>query len=129
MALIDCPECDQQISTFAAVCPKCGFPVCGGMAVPQALRRERGPSRWTDPGFWVIVVGLFVVIVLSIVILRQGGRAAESTTTVPVTTTEASTMIQGSGTTGDSATTETPWATGADVRGLGPTGRRLLAPV
>jgi len=36
-------------------------------------RREPGPSRWTDPGFWVIVVGLIVVIILSIVLLQHVG--------------------------------------------------------
>lgn len=27
MALIDCPECDRGVSSYATVCPGCGFPV------------------------------------------------------------------------------------------------------
>ena len=27
MALIDCPECDTQVSTNAAACPACAFPI------------------------------------------------------------------------------------------------------
>jgi hypothetical protein len=89
VALVDCPECGKQISTLAAACPHCGFPVSREVAESQAPGRERGPARWTDPGFWVIVVGLVVVIVLSIVLLRQAGREPEGNTTVPVTTTSA----------------------------------------
>jgi len=31
MTLIECPECDNQISDEAVMCPKCGFPIAGGM--------------------------------------------------------------------------------------------------
>jgi len=32
MSLIDCPECNNQISDKAVMCPKCGFPMaCGRM--------------------------------------------------------------------------------------------------
>lgn len=27
MALINCPECNNKISTFAEVCPNCGYPI------------------------------------------------------------------------------------------------------
>lgn len=32
MALITCPECQQQISDQATVCPKCGFPLTAGVS-------------------------------------------------------------------------------------------------
>lgn len=34
MALIDCPECNSQMSDKAAACPKCGSPPPGGSAAP-----------------------------------------------------------------------------------------------
>ena len=30
MSLIQCPECNNQISDKAVMCPKCGFPMAGG---------------------------------------------------------------------------------------------------
>jgi len=73
VALVDCPECGKQVSTLAVACPHCGFPRCRESAESPAPRREPGPSRWMDPGFWIIVVGLVVVIVLSIVLLQHVG--------------------------------------------------------
>jgi endogenous inhibitor of DNA gyrase (YacG/DUF329 family) len=74
VALVDCPECGREVSTLAVACPHCGFPVA---ALPDAVgtsTRPRGPSRWMDPGFWVILVGVAVVIFLSILILVEGAR-------------------------------------------------------
>ncbi len=88
MALTDCPECGRQISTLAATCPHCGFPLSAGVAAAPPAR-TRGPARWTDPGFWVILVGLIVVIVLSILILQHAGDGAAPGTTAPATTTQA----------------------------------------
>jgi len=86
VALIECPECGEQVSTLAVACPHCGFPVSAdsGPVIPPP--GERSPARWTDPGFWIIVAGLVAVIVMSILILRHAddGPAPESTT--PVTT-------------------------------------------
>lgn len=87
MALIECPECGEQVSTLAAACPHCGFPMSG--TAPEAGRRSRGPSRWTDPGFWVIVIGLAAVIAVSILLLRQAARQEESDTTAPANTSQA----------------------------------------
>lgn len=30
MPLVNCPECKRQVSTYAATCPACGFPLAGG---------------------------------------------------------------------------------------------------
>jgi hypothetical protein len=89
VALVDCPECGKQISTLAVACPHCGFPLPRGMAEIQGAASEPGPSRWTDPGFWVIVIGLVVVIILSVILLQQAGKENGTETTVPVVTTEA----------------------------------------
>ena len=29
MTLIQCPECNNQVSDKAVMCPKCGFPISG----------------------------------------------------------------------------------------------------
>jgi len=73
VALVDCPECGKQVSTLAVGCPHCRFPLSRGRAASPVPRGERGPSRWTDPGFWIIVAGLVVVIMLSIVLLQHVG--------------------------------------------------------
>lgn len=81
MALFDCPECGHQISTLAAACPHCGFPVQVEAALLAEARPARGPSRWTDPGFWIILVGLIIVIVMSVLILRHFDDGAPEDTT------------------------------------------------
>ncbi len=89
MALTDCPECGHQISTLAAACPHCGYPVSGETALSAAPARFKGPSRWTDPGFWVILIGLIVVIVMSVLIVRHFDDGAAPDTTAPGTTVGA----------------------------------------
>ena len=34
MALINCPECNNQVSTNASVCPHCGNPLSANKSVP-----------------------------------------------------------------------------------------------
>src|SRR5215471_13464541 len=36
MALINCPECGKQVSTAAATCPHCGYPVAERLQQGQA---------------------------------------------------------------------------------------------
>ena len=37
MALISCPECEHQISSYAVACPNCGFP----LAMLERLKSDR----------------------------------------------------------------------------------------
>jgi len=87
VALVDCPECERQVSTLAAFCPHCGFPISGRppWRPPQAGRGPRaGPTRLLDhPG------GLAAVIVMSILILRHADDGSPAQTTAPVTTVGA----------------------------------------
>ncbi len=64
MALINCPECGQQVSTAAKACPGCGFPVAeqggGPLAGPAGkspataeLLAEVRPSWWNFFWYWV----------------------------------------------------------------------------
>jgi hypothetical protein len=86
VALVDCPECGHQISTLAAACPQCGYPIQAEAALLAEARPSRGPSRWTDPGFWIILVGLIIVIVMSVLILRhtEDGAPEDTTSTTTV---------------------------------------------
>ncbi|HEY3698639.1 MAG TPA: hypothetical protein VGK97_04855 [Spongiibacteraceae bacterium] len=53
MALIDCPECVQQVSDSASQCPHCGFTLIG--------KKSGGFSRGVGR-LLVILVGLFILI-------------------------------------------------------------------
>ena len=70
MALINCPECDCEVSDQAAACPSCGYPVAEGVEPqsqtpaprqiapsPVALEREARRSI----GFWDIISPLLVI--------------------------------------------------------------------
>jgi membrane protein YdbS with pleckstrin-like domain len=57
MALIECPECGNQVSTAAPTCPSCGFPVAAQAAeaaqaqpAPDTVLAEVRPSWWRF--FW-----------------------------------------------------------------------------
>jgi len=43
MALIDCPECRQPVSTAAHACPHCGYPVANQLA-PQPATAAASPG-------------------------------------------------------------------------------------
>jgi hypothetical protein len=49
MALIPCPECDQQVSDRAVWCPHCGFPVASEidhiLADVSGVRRSRSARQ------------------------------------------------------------------------------------
>jgi membrane protein YdbS with pleckstrin-like domain len=67
LPLINCPECDRQVSTEAQTCPSCGYPVAAKLAASQPvaaapadeLLREIRPSWWHFFWhlffFWLIV--------------------------------------------------------------------------
>lgn len=62
MALINCPECGKQVSTAAAACPACGYPVAekvvsavepaGKTPAGNELLAEVRPSWWNY--FWYL---------------------------------------------------------------------------
>src|SRR4029450_12160465 len=37
MALINCPDCESQVSSRAHACPKCGYPIDHLTTLPQAI--------------------------------------------------------------------------------------------
>jgi len=40
MALVNCPECDGQVSDQAAMCPHCGYPIRGGYGYEYRSERR-----------------------------------------------------------------------------------------
>jgi hypothetical protein len=46
MALITCPECRSNVSSAAAQCPKCGFPLAPGKHAPSAAPHRSRGSVW-----------------------------------------------------------------------------------
>ena len=48
MALISCPECDNQISEFAESCPDCGYILAPGEAaeIKEREAQEREQEAW-----------------------------------------------------------------------------------
>ena len=63
MALIKCPECAGQVSTEAAACPSCGYPIAAKNQ-PQsvhndALLLEVRPSWWNY--FWHLAFAWLIV--------------------------------------------------------------------
>lgn len=60
MALIDCPECRNPVSSEARACPSCGFPVAEKLAAAspvspptRTLLAEVHPSWWGYFWYWV----------------------------------------------------------------------------
>ncbi len=41
MALIECPECGREVSSSAAACPACAYPVATGSAAPDDTSQRR----------------------------------------------------------------------------------------
>ena len=45
MALINCPECGKQVSTVAATCPSCGYPVAEKLSQGEAVEQSSPDSN------------------------------------------------------------------------------------
>lgn len=48
MALINCPECNNQVSSYAEACPKCGYPIGKDKTPADAAIREKAKSWSTS---------------------------------------------------------------------------------
>src|SRR5690606_1515356 len=71
MALQNCHECGNNVSTEAATCPSCGAPV-----KPKALAEQPKPKkRRSRKG--LVVVGIFAIFVLSCIGVFTGEEARE----------------------------------------------------
>ena len=74
MALINCPECGQQVSTAAKSCPNCGYPVAEKVQASEAaatadeLLAEVRPSCWNFFWHWVF---FFLVVPPIVAVYRR----------------------------------------------------------
>ena len=69
MALIDCPECGREVSSSAAVCPVCAYPVSTGTPpVPPRAVSEPPKYRW-----WKTTIPLLGRVVLGVMLAAIGG--------------------------------------------------------
>lgn len=64
MPLVNCPECGRQVSTAAAACPACGFPVAEKLAksstpAPDELLLLVRPSWWNY--FWWLLFAWLLI--------------------------------------------------------------------
>ena len=83
MALIQCPECNKEISDSTNTCPHCGF----------KLKSKRDNKKWLIP----VIVGAVIVVVALVVtaIALSAKRDAQSAeTTVPTVTEEQQTTMK-----------------------------------
>ena len=53
MALINCPECDREVSSDAVTCPHCGIRI--SMTVIEGIHAVVS---------WLVVIGLVVIVAL-----------------------------------------------------------------
>jgi membrane protein YdbS with pleckstrin-like domain len=66
MAIVKCPECNREVSSVAAACPACGYPVAEKFALPAPeptpsteLLAEVRPSWWRY--FWYLLFAWLLV--------------------------------------------------------------------
>lgn len=75
MALIDCPECGREVSSSAAACPVCAYPVATGTPpVPS-----RAVSRTPIPEWWKTAASIVVRLGLGGILIAAGGDESEAT--------------------------------------------------
>jgi len=60
MALIDCPECKQQISDKASSCPNCGVQIQANSTAPPIHKSSAEPDLFAVKFFAFIVVGAII---------------------------------------------------------------------
>jgi len=84
MALIDCPECGREVSSSAAVCPVCAYPVSTGTppVPPTALREPPAEPPGLSPSpsefvaavtWWKTAIPLLGRVVLGVMLAAIGG--------------------------------------------------------
>ncbi len=69
MALIKCPECGNEVSDKAAMCPKCGYKI----SIVQENEKQPTVSKQSKKGRFVIaaLLAICIIIALSVFILHQ----------------------------------------------------------
>jgi len=74
MALINCPECNHEISDKAISCPRCAFPLASSKEVINSEISSVPPVQTIEltgkdlkkkslVGFIIVIIGLFVLLI------------------------------------------------------------------
>lgn len=66
MALIKCPECENEISDKAEACPKCGCPIVQESEISESDSTTK-PKKAINKKVLTIVIGLIVVIAIFVI--------------------------------------------------------------
>lgn len=62
MALINCPECQNQISDKADNCPKCGYPIAGKKSKITVQKKEGCFLQTLNLGCLIFVIAILLFI-------------------------------------------------------------------
>ncbi len=67
MALIECPECGREVSSSAAACPACAYPLATGRpALHHAAVGTHPRSDWLRPGLSIVArIGVGFLLLLA----------------------------------------------------------------
>lgn len=79
MALTKCTECEKEISSFATVCPNCGFPVQQNGASEETQTTQdkikNAPDANSERGCAIaLLVGIAIVFILDLAKCTGGAR-------------------------------------------------------
>jgi len=89
MAMIQCPECKQQVSDQAPTCPNCGAPIAMRAYAPPTVPPPPPPKK---TGCWkigcIVLAALFLIgLIASLVMSPSGSKSSTTTATSGSTTT------------------------------------------
>ena len=76
MALINCPECNREISDQAKFCPHCGYPLKN--ITPTAVKQTPKAKKSLKPAPIILAAVAFVLIVSVLLILYLSGIFADN---------------------------------------------------
>ena len=65
MALINCSECNHEVSDKAEACPKCGAPIAGGIQIKTIQETSKKFKLQTLKSVSLIIIGIFWLMVVA----------------------------------------------------------------
>ncbi len=75
MALIECPECGREVSSSAAACPACAYPVGTGTPAEPPRAVSRPPKRL----WWKTTISIVGRLTVGAIMVAAGGDESEAT--------------------------------------------------
>ena len=78
MALINCPECEKEISDKAKSCPNCGYELNPQASQPKQPSKKK--SSGSGYGTWIVVIGVIIFILYLIGSSSDDNSSSSSST-------------------------------------------------